>query len=226
MDISCDFNPLPSCEGRLSDHDTTIPAQKISIHSPRARGDDASGQAWYDTVISIHSPHARGDFQRHKGNALLRISIHSPHARGDDPAGSQWYDPVISIHSPHARGDHAWAERRADNRISIHSPHARRDDHLRPSDLLVVISIHSPRVRGDFCANKKIARSSISIHSPRARGDTKRPCRRDGMHDFNPLPSCEGRLRVRCQQSARLPFQSTPLMRGETSRANTSTARL
>ena len=34
--------------------------------------------------------------------------------------------------------------------------------------------------------------------------------------DFNPLPSCEGRLRLISSKPFLLTFQSTPLMRGET----------
>ena len=38
----------------------------------------------------------------------------------------------------------------------------------------------------------------------------------DNMVNFNPLPSCEGRLSTMPFLMMRLIFQSTPLMRGET----------
>ena len=57
---------------------------------------------------------------------------------------------------------------------------------------------------------------AISIHSPHARGDTmcfiNLPC----LIYFNPLPSCEGRRKWCRREWPPEQFQSTPLMRGET----------
>ena len=82
-----------------------------------------------------------------------------------------------------------------------------------------MISIHSPHARGDQYGRVIAgAVATISIHSPHARGDEElldfimRDC------NFNPLPSCEGRRRVVYATSYTSIFQSTPLMRGETSR--------
>ena len=99
------FNPLPSCEGRLNGN---ISQCTISI-------------------ISIHSPHARGDSAAFPKQEHRKISIHSPHARGDVTANNPWVSNLISIHSPHARGDHFHALHLFQYRISIHSPHARGD---------------------------------------------------------------------------------------------------
>ena len=79
-----------------------------------------------------------------------------------------------------------------------------------------LISIHSPHARGDELLNGAVVRLNISIHSPHARGDPFLERLGRGKAHFNPLPSCEGRLR-RDERSALIPtFQSTPLMRGET----------
>ena len=123
-----DFNPLPSCEGRLVSvrncrqcgrfqstplmrgetrrNDKKYRAQLISIHSPHARGDGhVSGLAVFQCAISIHSPHARGDKGAQAAADQSCISIHSPHARGDFFPLLLASIVVISIHSPHARGD-------------------------------------------------------------------------------------------------------------------------
>ena len=83
--ITWNFNPLPSCEGRHTSSIESAAGAYISIHSPHARGDKRFYSMQDESVISIHSPHARGD-------------------QGDQACGQ---DAQISIHSPHARGDHA-----------------------------------------------------------------------------------------------------------------------
>ena len=57
---TCNFNPLPSCEGRLYPIWIYL-SRIISIHSPHARGDESFLILSFSFVISIHSPHARGD---------------------------------------------------------------------------------------------------------------------------------------------------------------------
>ena len=101
--------------------------------------------------------------------------------------------------------------------ISIHSPHARGDLCRRAHLHQRVISIHSPHARGDLCwPASSPRRRSISIHSPHARGDDIRPPEPCLNADFNPLPSCEGRLPGGVPTVCLHRFQSTPLMRGET----------
>ena len=85
---------------------------------------------------------------------------------------------------------------------------------------------------------RSVPKSHISIHSPHARGDVDVSACKIGLCDFNPLPSCEGRLTAKdglisISDFNPLPscegrreayhitpvsegFQSTPLMRGET----------
>ena len=77
------FNPLPSCEGRLANNLLRECAELISIHSPHARGDPSVTLFGKPLCISIHSPHARGDLADFALQMAYHISIHSPHARGD-----------------------------------------------------------------------------------------------------------------------------------------------
>ena len=81
--VERDFNPLPSCEGRL-DMDAIF-VKFIQFQStPLMRGETMA--AWRGSsaeTISIHSPHARGDSASLIYYAYGCISIHSPHARGD-----------------------------------------------------------------------------------------------------------------------------------------------
>ena len=80
---SADFNPLPSCEGRLNLILQALGEDEISIHSPHARGDVLVVYVHNLSFISIHSPHARGDNRGLVDLGRNKISIHSPHARGD-----------------------------------------------------------------------------------------------------------------------------------------------
>ena len=56
----------------------------------------------------------------------------------------------------------------------------------------------------------------ISVCSPRTRGDTTKATTHKELAYFNPLPSCEGRLADLSRSHYCFRFQSTPLMRGET----------
>ena len=147
------------------------------------------------------------------------ISIHSPHARGDSTRGSivvvkNYFNPLPSC------------EGRPDAAMLL----VRR-----------CIFQSTPLMRGETdCRSTWRRKSSISIHSPHARGDGTNGLASSRQNDFNPLPSCEGRLvKDKCLMRQRyfnpLPscegrlnrirgarrlcaFQSTPLMRGETVR--------
>ena len=125
----------------------------------------------------------------------------------------------ISIHSPHARGDSIRADVTDSINISIHSPHARGDNLVTPCAGKATISIHSPHARGDADGRTAQNCRAISIHSPHARGDHRRYFPTVREHNFNPLPSCEGRLREIYGEDDQEQFQSTPLVRGETAAA-------
>ena len=100
--------------------------------------------------------------------------------------------------------------------ISIHSPHARGDASSANVSRILSISIHSPHARGDAPYPPRSAGNAISIHSPHARGDNDDVSALIALRHFNPLPSCEGRPDGHNGKKHKYPFQSTPLMRGET----------
>ena len=102
---------------------------KISIHSPRVRGDTRtrlppswpsnfyplpSGEGRHGSTvgaaegigISIHSPRVRGDSMIIRDQRGAIISIHSPRVRGDQAQFFHHKKTMISIHSPRVRGDH------------------------------------------------------------------------------------------------------------------------
>ena len=72
-------------------------------------------------------------------------------------------------------------------------------------------------MRGETRSRARIsAIKPISIHSPHARGDPNREGLGKILYNFNPLPSREGRRQPVAVPAYQVPFQSTPLMRGET----------
>ena len=189
------FQSTPLMRGETTSVVAAFSAGAISIHSPHARGDLCDSRTVRNLFPFQSTPLMRGETLRKSGTLLLCcISIHSPHARGDMVQHLQKNHVTISIHSPHARGDSANTSIRRLQPISIHSPHA----------------------RGDPKAVKRGREGKISIHSPHARGDALRSLRASLPTNFNPLPSCEGRRYNGFGRVKHRPFQSTPLMRGET----------
>ena len=124
--------------------------------------------------------------------------------------------------------------------ISIHSPHARGDLDVASACYVLTQFQSTPLMRGETADNmEKYIISYISIHSPHARGDAlflpspscernfnplpscegrlpRQLAVRDIRQYFNPLPSCEGRRYTALAMTRLAVFQSTPLMRGET----------
>ena len=212
-------------------------ALTISIHSPRARGDVRPLDKLLVRIsISIHSPRARGDLPMyakrrhatdfnplpscegrpnapHKPIPISKISIHSPRARGDILIFLLIYKEGISIHSPHVRGDRLCL---TGGELGIYfnplpSCEGRPQGRGGNGDKMG-ISIHSPHVRGDQRPRGRPAKEDISIHSPHVRGDAQTQTSTGHTLDFNPLPSCEGRLRPGVSSLLFFAFQSTPLM--------------
>ena len=101
--------------------------------------------------------------------------------------------------------------------ISIHSPHARGDVKLPLMRMLSSAFQSTPLMRGETVHfTRSCTICTISIHSPHARGDQLEQYQVCRYQNFNPLPSCEGRLRRDMWTWPKFLFQSTPLMRGET----------
>ena len=81
--VDCNFNPLPSCEGRLIQSRLRL-CKFVFQSTPLMRGETMEQKRHMrSSWISIHSPHARGDCWCHNDYISDTISIHSPHARGD-----------------------------------------------------------------------------------------------------------------------------------------------
>ena len=167
--------------------------------APLTRGETIGGRSLAVLAgISIHSPHTRGDYRRAFPCSVCRYFNPLPSHEGRLAARC-----VLRVD---ARG------------ISIHSPHTRGDIGQRRHHRHPLISIHSPHARGD-CRWTDTGRTSlISIHSPHTRGDHGVRFYPDDDWNFNPLPSHEGRRDFVARMAAVPPFQSTPLMRGETRR--------
>ena len=100
----------------------------------------------------------------------------------------------ISIHSPHTRGDAQGRDLQGGRRISIHSPHT-RGDFSASKILRAMIAFQStPLIRGEtMWVWGKFSSGRISIHSPHTRGDHFLIFHNNLVHNFNPLPSHEGR---------------------------------
>ena len=147
------------------------------------------------SLISIHSPHARGDPLI--GAETLKIGQFqsTPLMRGETSATITASQDMLFQSTPLMRGETAELVKiTACRLISIHSPHARGDSTVIYFNIIRWISIHSPHARGDFQLDLLYSRQT----------------------DFNPLPSCEGRRFNIGKLSLDGIFQSTPLMRGET----------
>ena len=123
--------------------------------------------------ISIHSPHARGDPLPTCSTSKIRDFNPLPSCEGRRGNQSFFFlhthfNPLPSCEGRRA----AWRRLPCGCRISIHSPHA----------------------RGDLKDGGRFGRGLISIHSPHARGDIHNFFANNSLNNFNPLPSCEGRL--------------------------------
>ena len=145
----------------------------------------------------------------------------APLSRGET-IGSSWEPPSFTNFNPLPSCEgrprqSAYAFKLA--MISIHSPHARGDAPHALIDGLRVISIHSPHTRGDVLLREPFCARVYFNPLPSCEGRRVARCStRCCATYFNPLPSCEGRPAMLHLDARLYPFQSTPLMRGETLR--------
>ena len=72
-------------------------SEKISIHSPHARGDYSNGHPRTLLVISIHSPHARGDSISRQKSIRIYVSLHN---KTMIHRFSGLYKPLFAAQSP------------------------------------------------------------------------------------------------------------------------------
>ena len=211
------FNPLPSHEGRLENCFCEF-SKYIFQSAPLIRGETPLSTIPRETHLFQSTPLIRGEtcsfdkaaeldgFQSTpliRGETLalvfalpvLAISIHSPHARGDRSSSTliktPWnFNPLPSHEGRQARGRYP----DVGDHISIHTPHTRGDDAGRTKRQHIAISIHSPHTRGDLAIKRCCLAVSAFQSTPLMRGETVILPSILYKSDFNPLPSCEGRL--------------------------------
>ena len=95
----------------------------ISIHAPRAGGDDLRVRSGHRMGISIHAHHAGGDLQILRPKGLDdRISIHAP-MRGATPIFDKSIKQLAFQSTPPCGGRHDMSNDAVTNHsISIHAP--------------------------------------------------------------------------------------------------------
>ena len=193
--LRCNFNPLPSHEGRRSRPYPGFRARQISIHSPHTRGDYASEGRKPALTIFQSTPLTRGETKARRTLATKARHFNPlPSHEGRLMAMMAYAYRGISIHSPHTRGDMAVRRKRMDVRISIHSPHTRGDVQALVWIVTVKKFQSTPLTRGETRSrSRRSLVRRISIHSPHTRGDVFNPRNYGAEDNFNPLPSHEGR---------------------------------
>ena len=144
--------------------------------------------------ISIHSPHARGD-SGESTTIFFELFQSTPLMRGETLAADLCTTALtISIHSPHARGDMAFRLSRRVQAISIHSPHARGDTPLAGRSGQRITFQSTPLMRGETRVYPSFGVWQSNFNPlPSCEGRLYQPQQGDYIKDFNPLPSCEGR---------------------------------
>ena len=154
----------------------------VSIHAPRAGGDEWLDSDPADRDVSIHAPRAGGDLIWTDVSETNLPFQSTPPARGATPPNGLTY------------GDLA--------RVSIHAPRAGGDDERWPHLDEAMVSIHAPRAGGDWRFVSTAGVETVSIHAPRAGGDPREETDRWPLNCFNPRPPRGGRpeaRRARCR---------------------------
>ena len=166
------FNPRPPCGGRPVRR-VSLRWKKISIHAPRAGGDNLLHRICPRPQISIHAPRAGGDTCL-VSSALIQKEFQStPPVRGATRfAVVRPCFGIIFQSTPPVRGATAKA--------------------LLPGRT-GPISIHAPRAGGD--TRWPLSRASMGNFNPRppCGGRRVRARNRIWRRNFNPRPPCGGR---------------------------------
>ena len=212
------FNPLPSCEGRPDAREIRIISGEFQS-TPLMRGETYSDKTATDQPISFQStPLMRGetaalcrlrmcrkDFNplpSCEGRPSFAVSFISradfnplPSCEGRRMTRQHSKRLLIFQSTPLMRGETSAARVILVNDFYFNPLPSCEGRLFR---LLSIpchqqISIHSPHARGDVLSLYSKQTYLISIHSPHARGDVMLLLVGAVAHDFNPLPSCEGR---------------------------------
>ena len=214
-----EFQSTPLMRGETYWRTPASCAARISIHSPHARGDSFTAFQIFFHVLFQSTPLMRGETGVLQFRNTIRANF-NPLPSCEGRHGCQgmhgrmvyYFNPLPSCEG----------RRFTAFQIFFHVPF--QSTPLMRGETIIItlgfyspeISIHSPHARGDpfmFIIHHILL---ISIHSPHARGDQNTFFKFYIINNFNPLPSCEGRLATSKFIAPEFPFQSTPLMRGET----------
>ena len=145
--------------------------------------------------------------------------------RGETQAGYLAFSSKSFQSTPLMRGETgSQADFKAQFDISIHSPHARGDTITISKGIKPNYFNPLPSCEGRRCIGPCGGDQDYFNPLPSCEG---RPLHRSPARarmNFNPLPSCEGRLSANRSPASSGLFQSTPLMRGETARKETTVA--
>ena len=168
------FQSTPPVRGAtVFDFEFGIP-QGISIHAPRAGGDELMFRGRQIPADFNPRPPCGGRQRRTaRRTAHCKISIHAPRAGGDRKFIEKYGSVVISIHAPRAGGDGMDTLFHAPFYLFQSTPPVRgATGTVRQARNLLRVFQSTPPVRGATCSEVYTNRENgISIHAPRAGGD-------------------------------------------------------
>ena len=146
----------------------------------------------------------------------VKISIRSHHARGDRPLAGRKGGRIFQS-APLMRGETVVARGFQPFPRFQSAPLMRGETAPTASSSRSYLIFQSaPLMRGETLGASLGTRQSNFNPLPSCEGRLTRVCTQKFVDNFNPLPSCEGRLTSLRANSSSSVFQSAPLMRGET----------
>ncbi len=150
-------------------------------------------------------------------NKRLTVSIHAPHT-GSDIISPIRRSSVRTFQStPPIRGATARAHLRAGVVVvSIHAPHTGSDSAVSVGRSMCSVSIHAPHTGSDHPRSHRGPADRVSIHAPHTGSDLPHRATHSPEEGFNPRPPYGERRRLPDSLASKMPFQSTPPIRGAT----------
>ena len=191
------FQSTLPVRGATDNPSASSPAQKISIHAPRAGSDGEKGHPG----LSLGDFNPRSPCGERPHYTTTNCNEHE--FQSTLPVRGATCIRFISI--PHRT-------------ISIHAPRAGSDHSQRGSFAQALISIHAPRAGSDCAGGNTPMLRLISIHAPRAGSDCWWSRKRCSPGYFNPRSPCGERPELVGTVSTLEIFQSTLPVRGATQR--------
>ena len=175
---------------------SVTPRLMVSIHAPRAGGDENSRKKRKPKPKFQSTPPARGATScKAAPRALKIVSIHAPRAGGDEIDDLVDHIQDVSIHAPRAGGDLSRARNyRVENKFQS-TPPARGATPISQSRATSTICFNPRPPRGgrrlDYRSWQLLR--FVSIHAPRAGGDSVGRFEAVIRAGFNPRPPRGGR---------------------------------